>query len=43
VNLPGIVANIQRVTHDEYREKYEARFPEAKTHPPGSDMAPVQL
>jgi phospholipase C len=43
VNLPGLVANIQRATHAEYREKYEARFPEARTHPPGSEMAPLQL
>jgi phospholipase C len=43
VNLPSLVASLQTVTHAEYRDLYEARFPEARTHPPGSDMAPLRL
>ena len=43
VNLPALVANLQRVTHAEYKDLYEARFPEAKQYPPGTDMPPLQL
>ena len=43
VHLPSLVANLQRVTYAEHEEAYVQRFPEARTHPPGSDMAPVQL
>ena len=43
VNLPSLVANIQRVTHAEYKDLYEARFPDSKQYPPGTELPPLEL
>jgi phospholipase C len=42
-NLPSLVAAIQKATHDYACEKYEAKFPEAKRLPPGTDMPPFPV
>ena len=41
INLPRLVASIQKAAHAHNRKAYEAIFPEARTHPPGTAMPPL--
>ncbi|HEV7556726.1 MAG TPA: alkaline phosphatase family protein, partial [Kofleriaceae bacterium] len=41
MNLPRLVASIQKAAHAHNRDKYEAIFPEARSYPPGTAMPPL--